>query len=119
VRKSTGTRHLLTDLVSLLRYTMVYDTDENALLEPYRETIERRFAAWLDEQEQRRGTPFSAEQRKWLEHMRDIIASSLTIEREDFNYEPFLQLGGLGRATRLFGNDLATILRELNERLAA
>jgi type I restriction enzyme, R subunit len=117
VHKSTKRR--LTDLVSLLRYTMVYETDEHATLEPYRETVEGRFAAWLDEQEQRRGTPFSAEQCTWLEHMRDIIASSLTVERDDFNYRPFLQVGGLGKARELFGNDLATILRELNERLAA
>jgi len=51
--------------------------------------------------------------------MRDIIASSLTIERDDFNYKPFLQLGGLGKVSELFGNDLTTILQELNERLAA
>jgi type I restriction enzyme R subunit len=117
VRKSTKRR--LTDLVSLVRYAMVYDTDESAILEPYRETVERRFAAWLDEQERRRGTPFSPEQRKWLEHMRDTIANSLTIEPDDFNYRPFLQLGGLGKAADLFGNDLPTILQELNERLAA
>src|SRR5690348_1908028 len=41
VRKSA--RRRLTDLVSLLRYTMVYETDEDATLEPYRETVERRF----------------------------------------------------------------------------
>ncbi len=117
VRKST--RRRLTDLVSLLRYTMVYETDDAATLEPYSETISRRFAAWLDEQEQRRGTPFNEEQRSWLEHMRDMIASSLTIEREDFNYHPFRQMGGLGKARELFGNDLAILLQELNERLAA
>lgn len=119
VRKRKSTRRQLTDLVSLLRYTMVYETDESAILEPYRETIERRFADWLDDQEQRRDRPFSEEQRTWLEHMRDIIASSLTIERDDFNYKPFLQLGGLGKASELFGGDLTAILQELNERLAA
>jgi type I restriction enzyme, R subunit len=119
VQKSTSPRRQLTDLVSLLRYTMVYEMDESALLEPYRETVERRFAAWLSEQEQRRDAPFSREQRTWLEHMRDIIASSLNIEHDDFNYEPFLQLGGLGKVSELFGNDLTTIIQELNERLAA
>jgi type I restriction enzyme R subunit len=117
VRKTVKRR--LTDLVALLRYAMLPDTDESATLVPYRETIEQGFAAWLAEQEQRRGAPFSAEQRKWLEHMRDIIANTLTIERDDFNYRPFLQLGGLGKASELFGNDLTTILQELNERLAA
>ena len=119
VRKSTNTKRLLTDLVSLLRYTMVHDTDENATLEPYREIVERRFALWLEEQEQRRGMPFSAEQRRWLDLMRGNIANSLTIERDDFQYTPFIERGGLGKASELFGNDLAGILQELNERLAA
>ncbi|HLG63237.1 MAG TPA: DEAD/DEAH box helicase family protein [Ktedonosporobacter sp.] len=119
VRKSTSVKRRLTDLVSLLRYTMSYETDETAILEPYEEIINQRFAEWLDEQEQRRGAPFSAEQRRWLEHMRDIIANSLTIERDDFSLEPLLQLGGLGKATELFGPDLPNILQELNERLAA
>ncbi len=119
IRKSTSVKRRLTDLVSLLRYTMSYESDESAILEPYQEIINQRFAAWLDEQEQRRGAPFSPEQRKWLEHMRDIIANSLTIERDDFNYEPLLQLGGLGKAAELFGPDLPKILQELNERLAA
>lgn len=119
VRKSTSPRRQLTNLVSLLRYTMVYETDESTVLEPYREIVEQRFATWLDEQERLRGQPFSAEQRTWLEHMRDIIASSLNIERDDFQYEPFVQLGGLGKATELFGNHLNTIIENLNERLAA
>ncbi len=119
VQKSTNTKHLLTDLVSLLRYTMVHDTDENATLEPYREIVERRFALWLEEQEQRRGVAFSQEQREWLELIRDVIANSLTIEREDFRYTPFIEHGGLGKASELFGNNLVSILQELNERLAA
>ncbi len=114
-----GTKRLLVDLVSLIRYTMVYDTDETATLEPYRTTVERRFAAWLTEQEERRHAPFSAEQRTWLELMRDTIASSLTIEPDDFAYQPFNQHGGLGKASQLFGSELSTILQELNERLAA
>ena len=98
---------------------MVQDTDEDATLEPYRETIERRFDIWLNEQEQRRGKLFNIEQRQWLVYMRDTIANSLTIEREDFNYGELFKHGGLGKASELFGNDLATILQELNERLAA
>lgn len=44
-RVRNGTKHLLADLVSLVRYTMVYDTDDSATLEPYRETVNQRFAA--------------------------------------------------------------------------
>ena len=119
VRKSTDSRHLLTDLVSLVRYAMIYDTDEQATLEPYQETINQRFATWLVEQEQRRGAPFSEDQRQWLEYMRDIIASSLSFEISDFELQPFSRYGGLSHASELFGDDLSTIIQELNERLAA
>jgi len=47
---------------------------------------------------------------------KDHIASSLTIGSDDV---PFNQLGGLGRVYELFGDSLASILDELNTRLAA
>jgi hypothetical protein len=40
---------------------------------------------------------------------------SLTIEAEDFELEPLLQRGGLGKAYQVFGKDLEPILKELNE----
>lgn len=102
-----------------MRYTIVYDKDETAILEPYTETVQRRFAAWLEEQERMRGKPFTTEQRQWLELIRDNVSSSLTIETDDFEYEPFTQRGGLGKAYQLFGAELPEILQQLNERLAA
>lgn len=119
VASGKNTKRMLTDLVSLVRYTMEYDRDQNATLEPYSETVRRRFAAWLLEQEQARGKPFTPEQRQWLEFMRDTIASSLTIEPDDFEGVPFNQHGGPGKAYQLFGAELPKILQELNERLAA
>jgi len=114
-----NTRRLLTDLVSLVRYTLEYDKNDTAVLEPYGETVQRRFAAWLEEQDRMRGKPFTTEQRQWLELMRDTAASSLTIEQDDFEDVPFIQQGGLGRAYQLFGGELQDILQQLNERLAA
>ena len=115
----TNVKRLLTDLVSLVRYTIEHDTNEIAVLEPYSETVHHRFAAWLKEQEQRRGKPFTAEQQQWLKLICDNISTSLNIETDDFEYEPFTQRGGLGKAYQLFGDELSTILQELNERLAA
>ena len=66
-----------------------------------------------------RGKPFTTEQRQWLALMRDTVASSLTIEQDDFEDVPFIQRGGLGRAYQLFGAELPAILQQLNERLAA
>jgi type I restriction enzyme, R subunit len=118
-KDSRNVKHLLTDLVALVRYTLERDQNENATLEPYCETVQQRFSAWRKEQEQMRGKPFTDEQQQWLELIRDSVASSLTIDPDDFEYEPFTQRGGLGRAYQLFGSELPTILQQLNERLAA
>jgi type I restriction enzyme R subunit len=50
---------------------------------------------------------------------RITIATSLSIEQEDFDYAPFSQRGGLGKAHQLFGEQLPKLLDELNEVLAA
>ena len=65
------------------------------------------------------GVQFSAEQRRWLDAIKDHIASSLSIERDDLDEVPFNQIGGLGRAHELFGERLPEILEDLNLTLAA
>jgi hypothetical protein len=57
--------------------------------------------------------------RQWLEAIRDHIATSLVIQVDDFDYVPFAQRGGLGKANQVFGNDLVPLLNEMNEVLAA
>jgi type I restriction enzyme R subunit len=47
------------------------------------------------------------------------IGSSLAIGVEDFDYAPFAERGGLGKAHELFGDDLPRLLEELNVALAA
>jgi type I restriction enzyme, R subunit len=47
------------------------------------------------------------------------IANGLAIDRDDLDEVPFHQIGGLGRASELFGEQLAAVLEELNARLAA
>ena len=88
-KDSRNVKHLLTDLVALVRYTIERDQNENAKLEPYSETVQQRFSAWREEQERMRGKPFTDEQQQWLELIRDSVASSLTIDPDDFEYEPF------------------------------
>jgi type I restriction enzyme R subunit len=80
--------------------------------------VAARFAAWLGQQEAG-GRRFTAEQRQWLEAIRDHIAGSLRIEPEDFEYAPFAQRGGIGRVYEVFGDELDGLLAELNEVLAA
>jgi type I restriction enzyme R subunit len=75
------------------------------------------------DQEQRRDASatvvFTQEQLAWLELIRDHIATAISIEPNDFNYAPFSQRGGLGKAHQLFGDELPKLLDELNEVLAA
>jgi hypothetical protein len=49
----------------------------------------------------------------------EVYRTSLSIEPDDFDYAPFSQRGGLGKAHRLFGEQLPKLLDELNEVLAA
>ena len=113
VRASSGPR-LLTDIVSLVRFALHQD----GLLVPYRERIEARFEKWLLQQETQ-GRTFSPEQRQWLELIRDHIAASVGIEMDDFDYSPFAQKGGAGKAYQVFGQGLKPLIDELNEVLAA
>ena len=104
----------LVDVVALVRHAL----DPNSALVPVGMTVEQRYQQWLDEQAQA-GVTFTADQRKWLDAIKDHIASSLRIEQDDFDEVPFNTFGGLGRAYELFGDGLTGILEELNERLAA
>ncbi len=112
VRGSGG--RVVTDLVSLIRFALEQET----LLRPFGETVQDRFAAWLAQQ-QALGRSFTEEQRRWLEMIRDHVASSLTIEADDFDYAPFSQRGGLGKAYEVFGERFEPVLAELNQVLAA
>jgi len=112
--RGAAANHILTDLVSLVRFAM---HQENELV-PFPEKVQVNFRAWV-EQQQASGKSFTAEQRKWLEMIRDHIAANLQIETEDFDYAPFAQEGGIGKVWQLFGDDLNTILDELNGVLAA
>jgi len=47
------------------------------------------------------------------------FVTSLSIEPDDFDYAPFSQQGGLGKAHQLFGEQLPKLLDELNKVLAA
>ena len=90
---------------------------ENELV-PFPGKAQVNFRAWV-EQQQASGKRFTAEQRKWLEMIRDHIAANLQIETEDFDYAPFAQEGGIGKVWQVFGGDLQGIIDELNAILAA
>ena len=104
---------VLTNLVSLVRFALTHDE-----LVPFPDVVAERYAAWLTQQEQA-GRRFTAEQRHWLEAIRDHVAANLEVRAEDFEYAPFAQRGGLGAAHRVFGKELRSLLDELTGVLAA
>ncbi|MBI4705693.1 MAG: DEAD/DEAH box helicase family protein [Deltaproteobacteria bacterium] len=112
--RGAGSNRLLTDIVSLVRFALGQDGE----LVPFAEGVNARFERWLVQQEQT-GRRFTDEQRAWLLAIRDHVAANLEISMADFEYAPFTSLGGAGRAYRVFGPELAKILDELNEVLAA
>jgi type I restriction enzyme R subunit len=113
VRRASG-RRLLTDIVSLVRFATHKDDE----LVPFGERVRARFENWMAQQDNR-GRRFTPEQRRWLEMMRDHIATSLEMTVEDLDYAPFAEEGGRGRALQIFGEDLRPLLEELNGALAA
>jgi type I restriction enzyme R subunit len=105
---------LLTDLISLARHAMGVDSE----LVSYAEQASARFENWLAQQGNR-GRSFTAEQRGWLELIRDRIVVDLEVRMEDFDETPFAQRGGLGKAWSLFGEELEGLVEELNRELVA
>ena len=110
--KGAGTTKLLTNIVSLVRFTL----HESDVLVPFPDDVNQRFERWLDLQEAT-GRQFTPEQIEWLKMIKNHIATSLSIEGNDFSYAPFSQKGGIMRAYRVFGDDFNKILVELNEAL--
>ncbi len=113
VRGASGKR-LLTDIVSLVRFATHRDDE----LVPFGEQVKERFAVWMAQQENG-GRALTPDQRRWLEMMRDHIATSVEMTVEDLDYAPFAEAGGRGKAVQVFGGTLKAVLEELNRALAA
>ena len=104
----------LADIVAVVRYA-IGGVDE---LAPFADGVRERFDGWLAMQETA-GRAFTREQVRWLEDIRDHIAGSVSMDLSAFQYAPFNQQGGLGRAYNLFGDELPGLLEELNVELVA
>ena len=113
--KGADKKRQLTDLVSLVRFALGLDGE----LKPFADEVDRRFQTWIWRHNGQRGSAFSAEQTEWLRLMKEHIASSCSISREDFDYAELAGKGGLQKAWGLFGKELDTLMNEMNEELVA
>jgi len=112
--RGASSKRLLTDIVSLVRFATHKDDE----LVPFGDQVRERFDQWMAQQRDH-GRAFTPEQRRWLEMMRDHVATSLEMTVEDLDYAPFAEEGGRGRAAQVFGEELREVLDELNGALAA
>ena len=102
-------------LVSLIRKVAGIDT----ALTPYDKTVDRNFQQWILKKNAGQHNRFSKEQMDWLYMLKEQIATSVHIEADDLDYTPFDAKGGRGKMWQLFGDEMETIINELNEALAA
>ncbi len=112
--RGAGPQRLLTDIICLIRFAI----GETTILEPFPALVNRKFNEWLQKQKEG-GSEFTDEQVKWLQMIKDHIATSISIRTDDFDYAPFVQEGGLWRAHKVFGAKLEKVLKDLNEVLVA
>ena len=104
----------LTDIVSLIRFELGYSKE----LDLYAAEINLKFRDWM--LKKNAGfNQFSEEQTQWLRMIRDHIAVSLSITKDDLDLAPFDNEGGLGKFYQLFGSGYEKVLEEINEALAA
>jgi type I restriction enzyme R subunit len=104
----------LTALVSLIRRI----TEIDPVLTAYDQTVNRNFQDWVFKKQA--GTlKFTEDQMNWLRMIKDYVATSFHLEIDDLDYTPFDALGGRGRMYQLFGDEMNTMISELNEALAA
>jgi len=105
----------LTALVALIRRVCGMD----ATLSTFDDTVRRNFQNWIMKHHSGGSEKFNEEQMDWLRMVRDHVANSFHIERDDLEMSPFDGQGGLGKMYQLFGARLESLLDELNEVLVA
>ncbi len=101
-------------LVSILRRL----TNLDSQLTGYDLTIDKNFQKWVFAKQAGR-TKYNPEQMEWLRMIKEHIMNSFHLEVEDLEYTPFDARGGMGKMYQLFGEQMKTIISELNEVLAA
>ena len=105
----------LTALVALIRRVCGLDTS----LTRHSDRVRRNFQNWVLKHHAGAGEKFSEEQMAWLRMIRDHLATSFIVERDDLELAPFDAHGGLGRMYVLFGDLMDDVMAEVNEALAA
>ena len=105
----------LTALVALIRRVCGMDDKVST----FDSTVHRNFQNWIMKHHSGGTEKFNEDQMNWLRMIRDHVANSFHIERDDLEMSPFDSQGGLGKVYQLFGTKMDALLDELNEVLVA
>ncbi len=113
IRSDPG--RVLTDIVALVRYAL----GKTEALAPLSIEVAQRFNLWLG-REERAGRTYTAEQRAWLEAIRDHLAANIDLHTRDLQELPqFTERGGVVAARAAFGARLPDLIEELTDALVA
>ena len=116
LEKTNGSaKNELIALVSLIRKVAGIDTTLTA----YDKTVDKNFQEWIFKKNAGQHNAFTEAQMQWLRMMKDYVANSFSIDKDDFDLSPFNAEGGLSKMWQLFGEETDSIIIELNEVLAA
>ena len=116
LEKTNGSaKNELIALVSLIRKVAGIDSTLTA----YDKTVDKNFQDWIFKKNAGQHNAFTEAQMQWLRMMKDYVANSFHIDRDDFDLSPFNAEGGLSKMWQLFGEETDAIINELNEVLAA
>jgi type I restriction enzyme R subunit len=100
----------LADVISMIKHA----ADEHSPLLTAETRVDNAIADFTD------GRTLSAPQREWLAKIRAHLIENLSVDEDDFDVVPiFSRSGGWGRANQAFDGELASVLHDLNERVAA
>jgi len=116
LEKTNGSaKNELIALVSLIRRVVGIDST----LTSYDKTVDKNFQEWIFTKNAGKHNAFTEAQMQWLRMMKEYVANSFSIEKDDFDLSPFNAEGGLSKMWALFGEKTDEIINELNEALAA
>lgn len=100
----------LVDIISMVKHAIRHEEP----IYTASERVERAFKKLMAMQQ------FTPDQQNWIDRIKEHMKTNLTIELEDFDKQPiFGDKGGKRKAEQIFGNDLTTILKKINEAVAA
>ena len=112
--KTGNPKSELIAIISLVRRVCGLDQ----VITPYDSTVDKNFQNWVFKKQSGK-VKFSKDQMDWLHMIKDHIASSFHIERDDLEMAPFDARGGLAKMFDLFGPQMDPIISEMNEVLVA